>query len=106
MKFAHNSYASTTAETIIDLRDLQEGVAGDVFQLCDLDVEVVGNDAEVTMTAVGPFPGSGEFAVTSGTFAIGGSKVSVSDFAIGQLVFNRTGTTAYTINIVRRIKDI
>lgn len=106
MKASQKSYVSTTAETTVDLRSMgAPGISNDVFLLCDLDVEVVGNDAAVTVEVVGPFSSSEPFSPTDNSFAIGGGKKSIENFAVGSLVFTRVGTTEYNINISRVIRD-
>ena len=105
------SYSSTTAVTTVNMRNM--GTPGSpigsdsllVFEIADFDIEVVGNDAEVTMQAKGPFASSIPLAVSDASFAIGGGKVSLSGFAISELVFTRVGTDEININIVRKIRS-
>lgn len=102
------SFVSNTAEFTVSLSELSPGSLLSshwLKRLCDFDIEVVGNDAEVTLEAVGPFPTSTPFDVSGTTFAIGGGKVSIENFAVAEFVFTRVGTTEYTINIVRRILE-
>lgn len=101
------SYAGDAAGTTeVDLSLL--GGSGDyfaqlVFHPADFDIEVVGNDAAVTVEGTGPFTSSGTFDVTGGSFAIGGGKVAVQGFALKDLVFTTVGG-AYTINIIRAVE--
>lgn len=105
MKIHRQSYTVTTADYTVDLRTLAaDAEAGDVQRLADFDIEVVGNDAVVTLTAKGSFPTSEFLPVTDGTFTIGGRKVSCIGFTLAELQFSRTGTTEYTINITRQIR--
>jgi hypothetical protein len=112
MKYSKVSIASTTAVETVNLRTqlVSTRVASDVLSqdvelMGDFDVEVVGNDASVTMTAKGSFPTSDFVEVSDGVFAIGGGKKSMSGFSIAELKFTRTGTTEYDINILRRIEE-
>lgn len=98
---------STTADKTIDLALL----AGDdvnatalTKRLASFDIEVIGNDAAVTITGKGTFASSTFLPITDGTFAIGGGKRAISGFCLSELKFSRTGTTAYTINITRQIE--
>lgn len=107
MKERHWTYTSTTANFEVDLAQNQQsdlGIVGECFEISDFDIEVTGNDAAVTLTAKGPFPTSTYNALTDGVFAISGGKRSISGFALRYLNFSRTGTTPYTINIVRRVR--
>jgi len=104
MQINRNSYTVDTAEFTVDLRTLTaDAQPGDVQQLADFDVEVIGNDAVVTITGKGSFPTSTFLPFTEGTFAISGGKRSISRFTLSELKFTRTGTTSYTINITRQI---
>lgn len=106
MKSFQKSYVSTEAETTIDLRAIGPGgVADDVFLLADIDIEVVGNDAAVTLEVIGPFSTSQPLAPEDNSFAIGGDKKLIEGFAVGSLVFTRVGTTEYNINICRTIRS-
>lgn len=106
MKTFQRSYVSTEAETTIDLRSIGPGgVSDDVFLLGDIDIEVVGNDAAVTVEVVGPFSTSQPVAPADNSFAIGGDKKLIEGFAVGSLVFTRAGTTEYHINICRTIRS-
>jgi len=99
---------STSAESTIDLRLNQNGdqkISGQANKIANFDIEVVANDAAVTMTGKGSFASSVFHTFTDGTFAIGGGKRSISGFALSELKFTRTGTTSYTINITRQIGD-
>lgn len=106
MQINRQSYTVTTADYTVDLRSLShEALPGDVQQLANFDIEVIGNDAAVTITGKGSFPTSTFLPFTDGTFAIGGGKRSVSNFSLAEIKFSRTGTTSYTINITRQIGD-
>jgi len=108
MRIDRYSVSSTTAETTIDLALLAPNdvsAAGLCKRLANFDVEVIGNDAVVTITGKGTFASSTFLPFTEGTFAISGGKRSISGFALSELKFSRTGTTAYTINITRQIGD-
>lgn len=104
------SYTSVTAVTTINLREIGTpgGFAGSdallVFDTADFDIEVVGNDDAVTMQAKGPFGSSIPLAVSDSTFAIGGGKLKLNDFAVAEFVFTRVGTDLININIVRKIR--
>jgi hypothetical protein len=113
MRYARGSKAGTAAATttfdlsteLESVRVPSEKIIDDVYEVADFDIEVVGNDAEVTLAAVGPFSTSTALSVTDGTFAIGGGKILVSGFAFGSLEFTTSGG-AYTINIIRRIDEL
>jgi hypothetical protein len=108
MNLHSKSYSVSTASYTIVLADLAiDDVNSNalVRSIADFDIEVIGNDSIVALTAIGPFSNSGQFAVTDGSFAINGGKLKIEGFALGQLVFSRAGTTAYTINVIRRIQE-
>lgn len=105
MKRAAKSYTSTSSVETIALIDIDEGVDGDVAKIANFSIEVIGNDAEVTLTAKGAFAGSGFLAVSGGTFAISGGHQKIEGFALSELKFTRSGTTSYTINITREIAE-
>lgn len=93
---------SNTAETVVDLSAIAPFRPNDIYEPCLFSIEVSGNDAEVTVTAKGPFASSAEVDITDGTFPIGGAVKYINDAALSQLIFNRVGTTAYNINIIRK----
>lgn len=106
MRTDRYTVTTTTADTTVSLTALSPGdssAAGLVNQMADFDVEVVGNDAAVTMTGKGTFASSAHFSITDGSFAIGGGKKSIQGFALSELKFSRVGTTSYSINITRRV---
>ena len=102
------SFAGTTADTtVVDLSLLGAPLSLSkalLFEPADFDIEVVGNDAAVTVEGVGPFTSSEAVAITDGSFAIDGGKISILGFALGSLEFTTAGS-AYTINIIRKISE-
>lgn len=103
MSTYQKSFTSTTAVTEIDLTQLTPFDPNSKFDISDFDIEVIGNDAVVTMTAKGPFTNSIAGAVTDGTFAIAGAKKKIEKAALGSLIFTRVGTTSYSINVSRKV---
>lgn len=107
MRIDKNSFSGdAAATTTVDLNDL---AAGDVQQAkwcnhpANFDVEVLGNDAAVTLKGKGPFSTSVAQDVTGGSFAIGGGKIAIQGFALKEMEFTTAGG-AYTINIVRAVE--
>lgn len=106
MKIHRGTFQSTAADFTVDMRTISaDADAGDVQFLADFDIEVIGNDAAVTITVKGSFSSSVFLAVDEGTFAISGGKRSISGFCLSEIKFSRTGTTPYTINITRQIAN-
>ena len=105
MKIHRGSFSSTAADYTVDLRTLShDSLPSDVQFIGDFDIEVIGNDAAVTITGKGTFASSTFLPITDETFAIGGGKRAISGFCLSEMKFSRTGTTAYTINITRQIE--
>lgn len=113
MQEHQKSYTATASPFVVDLTKIsdlgipgQDGSdAGLTYSLADFDIEVTGNDSEVTLTATGPFANSTAKAVTDGTFPVTvGGKKTISNFAIARLTFTFSGTAGFAVNIVRRIK--
>lgn len=107
MRIDRYSVESTTADLDIDLSLLAPSdvnAQGLTARLADFDIEVVGNDAVVTVTAKGSFSSSDFMSLENGTFPINGGKSKLEGFSVEELRFSRTGTTAYTINLTRRIE--
>lgn len=106
MKIQRGTFSSTAADYTVDLRALSaDALPGDTQYLADFDIEVIGNDAAVTITGKGPFASSTFLPFEDGTFAINGGKRSITGFCLAEIKFSRTGTTAYTINITRQIAE-
>lgn len=112
MKKSRVTITSTSAVETVNLRTQlvsvrvpSEKIEDDVNDLANFSIEVIGNDAAVTLTAKGAFAGSGFLAVSGGTFAISGGHQKIEGFALSELKFTRTGTTSYTINITREIAE-
>ena len=106
MKLNRKIVTSVLAVETVDLKTLDASSdAGDVQRIANFDIEVIGNDAAVTLTAKGAFTGSDFLAVSGGTFAISGGHQKIEGFALSELKFTRTGTTSYTINITREIAE-
>lgn len=112
MKYSTVSVTSTSAVETINLRTqlvstrvATDVLAQDVELLANFDIEVIGNDAVVTITAKGAFDSSDYVDVIDGTFAIDGAKKTISGASLAELKFSRTGTTPYSINIIRRIEE-
>lgn len=101
MKSSQYSGVSNTAETVVDLAAIDPWQATNIYIPCLFIVEVSGNDAEVTITARGPFDTSAVFDIAEGTIPVGGAVKLIDDAALSQLIFTRTGTTEYNINIIR-----
>jgi hypothetical protein len=104
MLIAHKQYTATESPFTIDLRLIEEGVAGHVFMIADFDIEVLGNAAAVTVKGKGPFANSVELDITDGTFAIAGGKRKTNEFALGSLIFT-SAEVPFSVNVIRRIKD-
>ena len=107
MRIDRYSVESTNADLDVDLSLLAPNdinAQGLTARIADFDIEVVGNDAVVTVTAKGSFSSSDFMGLDNGTFPISGGKSKMSGFCVTELRFSRTGTTAYTINITRRIE--
>lgn len=98
---------AAASTTTVDLRTAipvsGAEVDGQVWMIGDFDVEVVGNDADVTLKGKGPHPASVALSVTDGTFSTGGGKVSLKGFNFAEFEFTTAGG-AYTINITRQIQ--
>lgn len=107
MKTNRASFAGGAASsTSVDLSTLEIGAitpAADNYVIADYDVEVVGNDAAVTLKGKGPFSTSVLLDITDGSFAIGGGKISIQGFCFSEFEFTTAGS-AYTINITRQIQ--
>lgn len=103
MRITHaKGYTADASPFTIDLRDI--GTPSEsllVFEACDIDIEVLGNSAAVTLTANGPFTNSAELDVADGSFAIDGAKKLMEGFAIGSLTFT-SASVPFNVNIVRR----
>lgn len=108
MRLDRNSFAGTAADvTTVDLADIAPGdVQAGLWKsrIANFDIEVVGNDASVTVTGKGPFASSAHQDISGGTFAIGGGKISVQGFCLSELEFTTAGG-AYTINITREVAE-
>lgn len=89
----------TNSSTVVDLSALD--VLGLSQHLCDFNVEVSGNSAEVTMKGKGSFADSQMLPVTDASFAIGGGHIALNGFALSQFEFTTTGS-AYKIMITRQ----
>lgn len=99
------SFTSTTAVTEIDLSLLSPFDPNSVFAISTFNIEVVGNDAEVSIEVVGPFNNSIEQTPESeSTFPIGGKTLVIEDAALGKMIFTRVGTTSYSINITKSVQ--
>lgn len=112
MKTHQKSYTATASPFVVDLTKISDlGVPGQdgfdaplTYSLADFDIEVTGNDSDVTVTGTGPFSNSTAKAITDGVFpATTGGKKSISDFALAKLTFTYSGAAGFTVNIVRRI---
>lgn len=99
------SYTASASPFTVNLRQI--GNADEsmlVYEQANFDVEVVGNTAAVTATATGPFSSSAPFAITDGSFPIGGGKKTMKDNSLGSFTFTSTATP-FTVNITRKILD-
>lgn len=79
-------------------------ISGLCFDIADYDIELIGNAADVTATATGPFKTSAPFDLGV-TIPADGGKMQVLSQAVRKFTFDQAGTGAYTVNIVRRISD-
>lgn len=113
MNAHQKSYTATASPFVVDLTKISDlGIAGQdgtdaalTYSLADFDIEVTGNDSDVTVTGTGPFPTSTAKAITDGVFtASTGGKKSISNFALKSLTFTYSGAAGFAVNIVRRIK--
>lgn len=96
------SFTSTTAVKEVNLSELSPFDPNSTYEASTFNVEVVGNDAEVSLEVVGPFPNSIEQTPeTESTFPIGGKTLVIEGAALGKMVFTRVGTTSYQINITK-----
>ncbi len=106
MKSSARSFPSgATAVTTINLSQLGWESPNDIFEIGTFNIEVVGNDAEVSVKCIGPFANSAARTPEGeSTFPIGGGTLVVENVAIGKLEFTRVGTTAYTINVTKSVE--
>lgn len=102
-----NIAGAAAGDTLVDFLTLVDDngkkTAEYAKHIANFSIEVIGNDADVTVTGKGGFSSSDFHSVTGGTISSGGGMIAIQGFALAQMTFTTAGG-AYTINIVRAVE--